>query len=104
MLQFAYLEGAPFSWVTVALRFGLQDSTKPVFGAINIAYGDLPLSIELDISSLQGQSLDSYRLAYLRATAIALVKAGIKYNRPSEALHQIESLANLRKQRGFDGA
>jgi hypothetical protein len=91
VLETRYLEGVPFSWVTVVLRFGLHDQTDPEFGRIDKKYGDLPLSIELDISPLQGASTEMHRVAYLRATAKALVGAGKKYGRPTELLERLAS-------------
>jgi hypothetical protein len=90
-----YLDGAPFSWVTIALRYGLNDAPQPNFQGINKKYGDLPLSIELDISPLQGAPIENYRGAYLRAAAKALVKAGEKYDRSGESLMAIAKAAGL---------
>jgi len=40
-----YLEGAPFSWVTLAIRYGLKNEPEPTYQKINQRYGDLPLAI-----------------------------------------------------------
>jgi hypothetical protein len=44
-----YLVGAPFSWVTISLRYGLIDEQEPHYQGINKKYGDLALAIELGI-------------------------------------------------------
>src|SRR6266436_4808121 len=41
------LDNAPFKWITVSLRFGLQDEEEPHYEPINNQYGDLPLAIEI---------------------------------------------------------
>jgi hypothetical protein len=90
-----YLKDAPFSWVTVVLRFGLKDDLEPSFLRVNKKSGDLPLAIELDISNLQGESSEAHRLAYRRAVARALHSAGLRYNLSSESTLALAGLANL---------
>jgi hypothetical protein len=90
-----YLKGAPFSWVTVALRFGLKDDLEPRFLPLNKKHGDLPLSIELDVAGLQGRPLEAYRLAYRRATARALHSAGLRYNLSAESKSALAGILDL---------
>lgn len=90
-----YLMGAPFSWVTVALRFGLKDDLEPRFLRLNKKSGDLPLAIELDISELQGQSSEEYRSVYRRTVARALHRAGLRYNLSTESTLALAALASL---------
>ena len=88
-----YLEGAPFSWVTVAVRYGLKVDDKPSYQAVNKKYGDLPLSIEVDTHELIDASLEELKLIFKRAVLKALVHAGKKFERPTEPLEQVlESL------------
>ena len=93
MLRTGYLQGAAFSWVTIAIRFGLVNALEPTYSAINLRHGDLPLSIEIDISPLQGRSLEEYRAAYLRAAARALFCAGRKNECSSVSLRTLSKLA-----------
>jgi hypothetical protein len=88
-----YLEQAPFSWVTVALRFGLKDDAEPKFSRVNAKSGDLPLAIELDVSALHSESLHAYRVAYRRAAARALLSAGIRYKLSIQSLRALAALA-----------
>ena len=90
-----YLKDAPFSWVTVALRFGLKDDLEPNLLRVNKKSGDLPLAIELDISGLLGKSSEEHRLAYRRAVARALHSAGLRYRLSTESTHALASLADL---------
>ena len=84
-----YLEGAPFSWVTVAVRYGLKNDDKPNYQAVNKKYGDLPLSIEVDTHELIDASLEELKLIFKRAVLKALVHAGRKFERPTESLEQL---------------
>ena len=86
LIESGYLTNAPFSWVTVAVRYGLKDETVPHYEKINQKYGDLPLAIEVDTNRLVGASFDdlvkTFRVAVLRA----LIPAATKYQRPVEKL------------------
>ena len=88
-----YLEEAPFSWVTVAVRYGLKNDDKPSYQAVNKKYGDLPLAIEVDTQELIGASLDELKLIFKRAVLKSLIHAGEKFERPTGDLVQVlESL------------
>lgn len=89
-----YLRDAPFSWVTIAVRYGLKNDDKPIYQAVNKKYGDLPLSIEVDTHDLIDASLDKLKLVFKRAVLKALIHAGKKFERPTEPLKQVmESLS-----------
>ena len=77
-----YLKEAPFSWVTLSLRFGLKNDDKPSYERINIKYGDLPLAIELDVHELVDVSIDELKTRFKVAVLKALIHAGRKYNCP----------------------
>ena len=84
-----YLKDAPFSWVTLAIRYGLKNEDRPHYNRINKKYGDLPLSIEVDVHEMLGASLDELRIVFRRATLRALIHAGEKYHRPIDALRDL---------------
>jgi hypothetical protein len=92
MIETKYLENAPFSWITLSLRFGLKNDPGPNFSNVNHKSGDLPLSIEINISQLQGESLETYRQAYRQAAALALVNAAKRYSRPVAAIQAFTSV------------
>ena len=89
MVESRYLDGAPFSWVTIAVRYGLKNDDKPSYQAINKKYGDLPLAIEVDTHELIGASLDDLKLIFGNAVLKALIHAGRKFERPIEPLERI---------------
>lgn len=86
MVESGYLDDATFSWVTVAIRYGLKNDDKPSYQPISKKYGDLPLAIEVDTRELTGASLDELRTIFLTAVLKALIHAGQKFGRPVAAL------------------
>lgn len=86
LIRSGYLENAPFSWVTISIRFGMKTETEPHFQAINKKYGDLPLAIEIEtacmLSANETELKDQFKAAALRA----LIAASHRYNRPSGEL------------------
>jgi hypothetical protein len=89
MDECGFLVDAPFSWVTVSVRFGLRNSAAPTYGAISKKYGDLPLAIEVDTAHLTGADLATLTKIFKRAVVTALVHAGLKYGRPTSRLEAI---------------
>lgn len=89
-----YLVNAPFSWVTLSIRFGLKDDSTPSYGKINKRYGDLPLAIEVDAHSMGAASLEELKRRFKIATLIALIHAGQKYARPVTSLEDALSQSN----------
>lgn len=84
-----FFEGAPFSWVTLSIRYGLKEESEPHYQAINKKYGDLPLAIEVSTEKMQGASLDELKRIFRDAALIALIHAGEKHGRPVDALKSI---------------
>jgi len=93
MLDSGFLDGAPFEWVTVSLRYGLKNDDEPNFEPVNKSYGDLPLAIELDTRELAVASREEMMVAFEIATLKALIAAGRKfdlsYSRLQERLEEI---------------
>ena len=89
IIDSGYLDGAPFSWVTIAIRYGLKNDDAPSYQAVNKKYGDLPLSIEVDTHELIDASLDDLKLIFQRAVLKALVHAGRKFERSTELMEQM---------------
>lgn len=89
LVDSGYLDGAPFHWVTLAIRYGTKYDVEPSYGKINKKFGDLPLTIEIDTSDLVDASLDDMKRIFTKATALALVHAGEKYGRPTTAMEAL---------------
>lgn len=89
IIESGYLEGAPFRWVGLIIRYGLVDEAEPHYEKINAAHGDLPLAIEIDVHRLLGVSEDDMAAVYRNATLTALVHAGERYQLPVERLKSL---------------
>ncbi len=83
MTESGYLDGAPFSWVTLAIRYGLKNDDEPTYQKINSHYGDLPLAIEVDTHELLDSPLEQLKKVFKRAALTSLIHAGRKYARPT---------------------
>lgn len=91
-----YLADAPFSWVTIAIRYGLKNDEKPRYQTVNKKYGDLPLSIEVDTHELIDASLEELMLIFKRAVLKSLIHAGKKFERPTNELElALESISGF---------
>jgi hypothetical protein len=86
LIESGYCEDAPFSWVTISIRFGLKEESEPHYQAINKKYGDLPLAIEVPTEKMQGASLDELKRIFKDAALRALIHAGEKHGRPVSEL------------------
>jgi hypothetical protein len=86
MVEAGYLNGAPFSWVTVSVRYGLRMDEEPKYQRINKRYGDLPLAIEVDTHLLRDASLDDLKAIFKLAVVKCLIHAGRRYSRPTDRL------------------
>lgn len=84
-----YLENAPFKWVELIIREGLVDRMKPSYQKINAKHGDLSLAIEIDVHRLLEASEEQMAKVYRKATLLALVHAGEKYNLPTGRLKHL---------------
>jgi hypothetical protein len=89
MIQSGYLDRAPFKWVGLIIREGLVDETEPHYERINRKHGDLPLAIEVDVNRLLGVPEEEMAGVYRKATLLALVDAGEKYQLPIRRLKEL---------------
>jgi hypothetical protein len=86
-----FLTHAPFSWVLLSIRYGLQYSSEPVYYPINAKYGNLMLSFELDVRDLISATDEEVYLIFKRASLMSLVHAGQKYGRPIKVFERMLS-------------
>jgi hypothetical protein len=86
IIEDGYLEGAPFSWITISIRFGIKSETEPHFQPINAKYGDLPLAIEVETSKLQSADEHELREIFKAAALKALISAAHRHGRPARQL------------------
>jgi len=92
LLESGFYENAPFWWITIVIKDGLKNDDEPKYGRISKKYGDLPLSIEVDIQGKRHSEyfeiFSIYRIAILKA----LIHAGRKYKCNIESLNHLLQL------------
>lgn len=86
-----FLSGAPFSWITLSVSFGLKNDEQPTFGRISKKYGDLPLSIEINVRELVDAEPTEFANRLRLAVLTALLAAGRMYDRPLDGLQRLAS-------------
>ncbi|MCA0370693.1 MAG: immunity protein 39 [Proteobacteria bacterium] len=89
LIQSGYCEDAPFTWVGLLYRYGLENKTIPRYGRISKKYGDASLIVDLKMEILQWadrNNLNLLRSILMIAALDALIHAGKKYKRPTELL------------------
>ena len=47
-----FFEHTPFNWITIMIHLGSKNSAQPEQGRISKRYGDLPLTIEVDVEDM----------------------------------------------------
>ena len=80
-----YLENAPFEWIGLIFYYGLKNDDVPGCQRINMKYGDLPVTIELDVRELRHADREDLKRIYTLATLKTLIHVGEKYSLPTEA-------------------
>lgn len=95
MVDSEYLKEAPFFWIDISIRHGLKNDIEPSYQNINKKYGDLPLTIEIDVHETIGASFDEMKRIEKTAILISLIHAGKKYNLPIEKLEEEYKLIKM---------
>lgn len=84
IIESGFLDSAPFQWIGLVIREGLQDENEPTYERINKRYGDLPVAIEIDVHQLLDASSEKMECVYRRASLRALIGTGMKYELPAQ--------------------
>jgi len=95
VIEDGYLQDAPFSWISLAIKYGLKNDLNPEIGRIDRSYGDLELAIEISTQDLLGQTKERMSEVLRRASLRALVGAGQHYTRPMTKLNKELDLMEL---------
>jgi len=91
LVRESFFSDAPFLWIGVTLKYGIKNDLHFVFERINKKYGDLPITLELDMQILQWadqHNLDLLRDIFMIAGLEAVIQVGKKYKLPVEAFVQ----------------
>jgi hypothetical protein len=94
IIDSGFLEGAPFKWVGLIYRLGLQNKLKPEYQRINKKYGDLPIAVEVRMDVLRWADQNDLQLLkdiFMIAGLEALLDVGKKYNLPTDLIAQERS-------------
>jgi hypothetical protein len=83
-----FFKGAPFKWITLMYLYGTTHNTAPLYRRRNEKYGDLPISIQLDMAQLNKASKAELEWIFMTATLEALIHVGEKYKLPTDVLKQ----------------
>jgi hypothetical protein len=97
LIDSQFFAQAPFQWISLIIRYGLQDKFDPDYRQISKRYRDLPISIEVDTHSLIGGDIESIKAVFRRATAVALLHVAHKYNLPTKTLEDYLSSLGRRE-------
>ena len=82
MFKNSFLDNAPFSWVSLIIRYGLKNDEKPSFQRINQKYNDLPIAIEIDSHEFIGVNKEELKSIFLNVALKSLIHVGMKYSLP----------------------
>jgi len=82
VINSGYLEGAPFSWIGIAILYGLRYDKVPEYEPIDKTYGDLPMNMEIDVRDIVEASDEDIYYVFKYTSLLALIHAGRKYDRP----------------------
>ena len=88
MIREKFLEGAPFLWVGLSIRYGLKTDTEPIFQGIHKKYGELAMAIEVDSHDIMRVKREQVYKVFFEASMRALIGAGKKYSLPIAAFEQ----------------
>lgn len=86
LIEADFFADAPFKWVGLIIRYGLENKFEPLYQRINKTHGDLPLSVEVDTHPLLGADIETVKAVVRLATIEALLHVARKYNLPTKPL------------------
>lgn len=82
LIDNAYFADAPFSWISLIVRYGLEARETPSLMRISKRHGELDLSIEVDVRDLLDQPDEVVERVFSGAIANAINAVGVKYSTP----------------------
>jgi hypothetical protein len=91
LIESEWFPSAPFTFVSLILRYGNKNDIRPEFQRVSRKYNDLPLAIEVDmqdILAVHRRDKDKLKNIFGRATVCALIAAADKYNLPKQKLEE----------------
>lgn len=96
-----FTEEAPFKYVSLIIRYGIKNETKPKYQGIAKKYDELMIAIELDMTLLKSADKNgTLKSVFQIATLDALIDVANKYQLPAKTL--IEKRAEIIRTTGID--
>jgi hypothetical protein len=92
LIQSHYFDDAPFKWISLMIREGLQNAETPRYSKINKTYEDLPVVIEIDVHRLISASSEEMANVYREATLSALIYVGDQYGLSTDHLRRLRNV------------
>lgn len=89
--EIGFVSSAPFKTVSMIIRFGDKTDLTPDYEPINQRHSELPVAVEIELSSLRLASRDVVRNAFVKATIDVLLDVAKKYGLPFEMLEMIRA-------------
>ena len=87
LVSIGFFNEAPFKCVSLIIRYGLVNNTKPEYQPIIKRHGELPVAIELDMTMLKSAAKNgSLKSIFLLAMLEVLIDVGNRYHLPIERL------------------
>lgn len=90
-----FFAGAPFTWVGLVIRFGLENNAVPSYRPVNKTHGDLPVAIEIDVQPLIRVEEVVMKRAVRKAALTALLHVADKFKLDSSSLKAFERRLDL---------
>lgn len=85
-----FVNNAPFKTISMVIRFGNNTNLTPDYDPINKRYSELPVAVELELSSLRFASKEVVKDAFIKATIDVLVDVANKFDLPSDSLEAMK--------------
>ena len=88
LIKCSWFDSAPFKWVGLIIRYGLACDAVPSFERINKRYGDLPISIEVNVKDIYQIHNDKKLLSnyFKQITLLSLIAVAERYSLPKAEL------------------
>ncbi|MEN8237139.1 MAG: Imm39 family immunity protein [Pseudomonadota bacterium] len=90
----SYLDGAPFTWIGMNIRFGHKNKRAPWYQGLSKKYGDLTIAIEINADILIWADRNNVSMLddiFTIAALEALIHVGKKYHLKTKMLEKERS-------------
>jgi Immunity protein 39 len=89
MINSGFLEGAPFVFMGVVFRYGLQYEVAPHYFPIGKKDGFLDVAIEIDTHDLLDATLEQMKAIFRKTALICIIHVGKRYKLKIERMEQL---------------